>query len=146
VLHKENRLTKDQQFKLVRSRGRSWALPLLVLYALPNELEVARVGISVSRRVGGAVERNRAKRVIREALRTLHPQIQQGWDLLLIARSPVSTASFAEVSSAAAQLLRRARLVGGGTGEGRHAGDVRRVARTPHKAQAACEGAGDLSQ
>lgn len=109
-MHKRHRLTKDAEFKRVRSEGRSWAHPLLVLYAAPNRGEPTRVGISVSRRIGKAVTRNRVKRLLREAVRPRLAEIGPGWDLLLIARQPAGEASFDEVSAAVEQLLRRAGL------------------------------------
>lgn len=109
-MQKRHRLTKDADYKRVRSEGRSWAHPLSVLYAIPNHMESTRVGFSVSRRVGKAVTRNRAKRLLREVIRLHLAEIEPGWDLLLIARRPISEASFQEVNAAVELLLRRAGL------------------------------------
>lgn len=54
---------------------------------LPNDLGHNRYGFAVGKRVGGSVERNRAKRLMREAIRAIHPQLQQGYDVLLITRN-----------------------------------------------------------
>ena len=90
--------------------GRSWAHPLLVLIARPNELELSRVGFTASRRVGGAVARNRAKRLMREAARSLYPRFGSGWDVVLIARARVLRAKEPQVEEALASLLKRAGL------------------------------------
>jgi ribonuclease P protein component len=95
----------------VRREGHSWAHPLLVLCALPNDLEHSRFGFSVSRWVGNAVVRNRAKRLMREATRLRQGDIEEGWDLVFIARNPIREASFKQVDQAVRQLLRRAGLL-----------------------------------
>lgn len=111
-MRKRYRLRTDAQFKRVRGAGRSWAQPLAVLYALPNGEGVNRVGFSVSKRIGKAVARNRAKRLLREAVRLRWDTIKSGYDLLLIARTPIAAATFADVAAAVDHLLQRARLQG----------------------------------
>ena len=105
-----HRLKKGADFQRVRALKQSWAHPLLVLYAAPNDLDVTRVGISVSKRIGNAVARNRVKRRIREAVRPLLPNLPRGRDLVFIARAAVSDADFQQLSHAVEALLRRARL------------------------------------
>jgi ribonuclease P protein component len=104
-------LRSNKQFQRVRREGRSWAHPLLVLCALPNDLEHSRFGFSVSHWVGKAVVRNRAKRLLREATRLRQGDIKEGWDLVLIARNPIREADFKQVDQAVEQLLRRAGLL-----------------------------------
>lgn len=111
-MRKRYRLRTDAQFKRVRSVGRSWAGQLAVLYALPNGEGVNRVGFSVSKRIGKAAARNRAKRLLREAVRLRWDSIKPGYDLLLIARTPIAAATFGEVAGAVDHLLQRARLKG----------------------------------
>jgi len=108
---KKYRLVRREDFARVRSEGRSWAHPLLVLYARPNGLPVTRVGVTVSRRLGKAVVRNRVRRCIREAVRLVYPQIPSGWDLLWIARTGSVAATFAEIQTAVRQLLQQAGLL-----------------------------------
>ena len=95
----------------MRREGRSWAHSLLILCALPNDLEHNRFGFSVSHWVGKAVIRNRAKRLMREATRLRQGEIKEGWDLVFIARHPIREASFKQVDQAVEQLLRRAGLL-----------------------------------
>lgn len=84
------RLTRSAEFERVYRQGRSWANRQLVLYAFPNpEAEQARVGFSVSRRVGGAVQRNRVKRVLREAVAAAADELDAGRDLVVVARPDV---------------------------------------------------------
>ncbi len=107
-MQSQHRLKKDVEFKQVRSTGRSWANRSLVLYALPGEQMPTRVGISVSKRIGNAVKRNRVKRLIREAVRLRMPDLVSGWNLVFIARKPIAEAKFVDVQGAVEQLLRHA--------------------------------------
>lgn len=104
------RLRRDADFQRVRSTGRSWAHPLLVLYAAPGPGPRARVGFAVSRRLGKAVARNRVKRRLREAVRRRYPELAAAYDLMFVARPGAAAAGFGELASAVDQLLQRARL------------------------------------
>jgi len=83
------RLTRRNDIKRVRQEGRSLANAVLVLGFLPNQLKQNRAAVIAGRSVGGAVQRNYAKRQIRTALQTLQPELDQGYDLLIIARKPI---------------------------------------------------------
>lgn len=115
MVARELRLRRGSDIDRVRSRGRSWTSRLLVLAILPNGLEQNRYGFAVGKRVGGAVERNRAKRLMREAIRIRHPGLQPGHDILLIARNSFrDETTLNEVSEQLDGLLQRAgiRLAG----------------------------------
>ena len=105
------RLTRSIDFTRVRNQGKSFAHPLVVLVKLPTAENRPRVGISTSRSVGNAVQRNRAKRLLRESMRPSLPMLLPGWDLVLIARSRLVKAPFEDVKKAVNQLLRRAGLL-----------------------------------
>ena len=78
---------------------------------LPNELEALRIGVVAGKTVGNAVERNRAKRLIRHALQPYLPMIPAGWDILIIARKALAEASFGEIQATLKALLRRSLLL-----------------------------------
>lgn len=82
-----------------------------MLIALSNDLERSRVGVAAGRSVGNAVERNRAKRLLRAALQSLLPTIQPGWDVIVIARRPLASMHCQEAQAALNTLLKRAHLV-----------------------------------
>jgi ribonuclease P protein component len=104
------RLTRSTDFKRVRRIGKSYAHPLVVLYALKSDEMNVRVGVSAGLRVGNAVKRNRAKRLLRAAMSELIPNTAAGSDLLLIARSPLPEADLQQTRAALSSLLERAGL------------------------------------
>ena len=105
------RLTRSIDFKRVRSQGRSFAHPLVVLVKQNSELDQPRIGISTSKSVGNAVQRNRARRLLREVIRPLIPVIVPGWDLVFIARNRIVDCTFQDVQKAVDSVLRRAELL-----------------------------------
>lgn len=107
-MNRRHRLARSDDFQRVRRQGRSWSHPLLVLLAVRNDLAYTRFGFLVSRRIGGAVVRNRVRRRMREAARLAH--IAAGWDIVLIARVPIAQADFWSVAGALDSLLQRAQL------------------------------------
>ncbi|HEX7432129.1 MAG TPA: ribonuclease P protein component [Anaerolineaceae bacterium] len=104
------RLTRSTDIKRVRRLGKSYAHPLIVLVATPNEQPTIRIGVSAGRSVGGAVERNRGKRLLRATLHSLLPDINTGWDLVFLARQGLSEATYEQTCLAVKELLKRARL------------------------------------
>jgi ribonuclease P protein component len=105
------RLSSSNEIKRVRREGKSYAHPLFVLVVMPNQVDRIRVAVIAGRSVGKAVQRNRAKRLLREAIRPLISEMKTGWDLVLIARHRLLDASFPEVQTVMAQLLKRSRLI-----------------------------------
>lgn len=126
------RLRSVTDFERVRREGRSHAHPLVVLLVYqrpsPAEPEAApapsageipgvqvsassRFGFAAGKGVGTAVVRNRAKRLLREAVRTQLPDIEVGWDLVFIARRSMVNATLDQTRAAVKQLLQRAGLL-----------------------------------
>jgi ribonuclease P protein component len=101
------RLTGSADFQRVRRTGKAYAHPLVVLMTCPNGLDRSRFGITAGRRVGGAVVRNRAKRLLREAVRRHVDRIGPGWDIVLVARPGLLSARWPSLAEAVDQLIRQ---------------------------------------
>lgn len=103
-------LRSPLDFRAIQTGSRSRAHPLLLLRYRRNELDRTRYGISTSRRIGSAVVRNRLRRRLRTVLRRLDPEVERGWDVLLIARTDSGSATQAEIAVAVERLLTTAGL------------------------------------
>lgn len=94
---KGHTLKENKDFRRLYYRGRSVASPVLVTYAMSSRYSGCRIGITTSKKIGGAVERNRSRRVIREAYHTLEDRINGDWDFVFVARSRTSAVKMQEV-------------------------------------------------
>lgn len=111
MIERRIRLRRSRDLQRLYDEGKSWTHPLLVLIVLPNDAGFSRVGVTASRNVGGAVERNHAKRLLREAARRLYPEFEsKSWDIMLVARPKLATAREKEVEKALGMLLEQAGL------------------------------------
>ncbi len=109
------RLSNKGEFAAVYNEGRSWANDLVALRVLPNSLGSSRCGFAVGKRLGGAVVRNRVRRRLREIVR--QAPIENGWDMVLIARQNAVTADYGDLQQATEELLSRAQLLNDERGE-----------------------------
>ena len=95
MVERRLRLREEAEVRQVRSRGRAWADGPLVARVLPNPAAGPgadsgappnRYAVVAGKKVGGSVQRNRAKRLVREAIRRLHPRLAPGHDVVVVVR------------------------------------------------------------
>ncbi len=94
MLAKQYRLREKKDFRYVYQRGKCYAYPLFVLYQRVNQKNSCRIGFSISKKVGGAVIRNRLKRMFREAARQQINQFVVGYDYVFIIRKQAIGANY----------------------------------------------------
>ena len=113
---RRKRLTNAAQFDAVFKRGtRVGGRLFLVVYA-PNRVRQHRLGLAVGRRVGGAVARNRAKRLLRESFRRVGRAARGGYDLVVVAYQEIVACRQAEVDRELRERLRRIDVAAGTAG------------------------------
>ncbi len=105
------RLRRREDFDHLKQVGRTRSHRMMVLSAAPNAQAQNRYGFIVSKQLGNAVVRNRARRLLRESVRLLHPQVQPGYDVVFIARRPIVGQPFAVVLRIVSDLFRQAGLL-----------------------------------
>jgi ribonuclease P protein component len=109
------RLKTKAEFDHVFRRGQRLDGRLFTLVVAPNDREEDRLGLAVSRRVGGSVQRNRAKRLLREGFRLLQREGRGALDVIVLAKPELATLGLREVRRELEQRLRRAGRPAAGT-------------------------------
>ena len=79
-------LKRNNDFRRLYARGKSFASPVLVTYVMRNRCGFVRIGITTSKKIGKAVLRNRSRRIIREAFRNIMEDVSGSYDLVFVAR------------------------------------------------------------
>jgi len=113
MLPRDRRLRRTEEFRAVQRHGRADHNRLLAIRVWRRDGRPSRWGFTVSRRVGGAVARNRLRRRMRALARRDNAALCAGADIVISGRNGAAEASFAELSAAWEQLLRRAGLLNG---------------------------------
>ena len=103
-------LDKNWQFNRVYGRGKSYVHPHCVLYVAKNRLGYTRIGLTATKKVGHAVQRNRARRVMKAAIDEHLDQNIGGYDLVFVARGMTPKLKSWQLSSVVAKLFAQAGL------------------------------------
>jgi len=80
-------LKENKEFRGAYYRGKALVHPFLIVYVRKNSYKTVRIGITTGKKVGKAVQRNRCRRIIREAFRQVAPQVKCGYDYVFVART-----------------------------------------------------------
>lgn len=111
-MKKKYRIKKNTEFQRVFQKGNSSANRQFVIYKLKNEdFPYFRIGISVSKKLGKAVTRNKIKRYIREAVREMKEEIDPAYDLIIVARRQVVDMNYHEAKKSLRHALKVARVL-----------------------------------
>lgn len=107
MLQKQYRLRKNGDFRKVYRQGKSVATKYLVLYPKKTKNNELRIGFSLSKKIGKAHVRNYYKRCLREILRKYLNRLNIGYDLVFLARVPISDIGFQELEKNVVYLLKK---------------------------------------
>ncbi|MEK7274475.1 MAG: ribonuclease P protein component [Candidatus Desantisbacteria bacterium] len=122
-LPKSQRLLRLSEFNAVYSKGTAYHHKFFVLFVLktaplaeaaplaPVDSTVRRVGIVAGKKVGGAVKRNRAKRLLREAYRLNKNKLVQGLDIVLVAKKMITNLTFHEVEKNLLYIFKKSNIL-----------------------------------
>ena len=99
-------ICRNNDFRRIYARGKSYVSPLVVVYALKNRTKNVRVGITTSKKVGNAVVRNRTKRRLRECFRPYLGDVKNGL-YVFVARPSAAEATFQSLEKSMRYLIRK---------------------------------------
>ncbi len=103
-------IRRNSEFSRCYARGKSYVHPHVVLYVLKNRSGRTRVGLTATKKIGGAVQRNRARRVMRAAIAEHLDYNIGGYDLVFVARAQTTRIKSTQLSKTVAKLLAQAGL------------------------------------
>ena len=103
-------LKENRDFQRLYKRGKSFVSPLIVTYIFKNKSNNIRYGITTGKKIGNAVRRSRARRVIRAAFREIYPDLESGFDIVFVARGKTAFVKSTQIKTAMAYHFRQAQL------------------------------------
>lgn len=109
-MKKINRIRKDQQFKEIISKKQSLVTPCYIIYYQPKQYNYCRIGISVSKKLGHAVVRNKIKRQIRNMIEQTMNYYDYPYDIIIIVRKVYLLHDFAYNKNALSNTLNKAKI------------------------------------
>ena len=107
MVKKSLRIKKNEEFQKVFKNGKSVANRQFVVYSLEKkDQQDFRIGLSIGKKIGNAVTRNRVKRYVRQAFLELNEEVKSGYDYVIIARVPAATLDFHETKKSLEHVLK----------------------------------------
>ena len=106
-----DKLKKKWEFSRAYEKGKRYWNNTFTIYVVPNHTDKTRLGVTVSKKVGKSVKRNRVKRLIRESFRLSKDRILPGYDITVVAKPTAYGLKCQQSQSALLQLLHRARML-----------------------------------
>ena len=101
-------LKENKDFRRLYHRGKSYVSPVLVTYVMKNRKAGLRIGFTTSKKIGIAVQRNRSRRIMREAFRLIAPELKTGDDFVFVARGKTPFVKCEAVKRAMTKQLKEA--------------------------------------
>lgn len=107
------KIHKNYDFRIVYNRGKVFHNSLFVIYVWRNKknFEINRIGISVSKKVGKSVVRNRVRRLVYEVYRLNLHRLRNGYDIVFIARNSAKNRNYIEIEKSVVSLLRKSFVI-----------------------------------
>ena len=104
-------LKRNEDFQYVFKRGKTKGSGILVAFVVPNDMGLNRLGVTVSKKMGKAVMRNRLRRRIKEAFRAFEESLTAGHDIVILPKPELAKASFAELQKTLKYLMKKQGLL-----------------------------------
>ena len=110
-LDKTRRIINNNEYRLVYKHGKYEVGRLCVLYRMPVATQKTSIGFVTGKKVGCAVERNRARRLMKEVYRLNQHQIREGYHIVIVGRGPLKDATYERAEKEILYLLRKSKLL-----------------------------------
>lgn len=110
-LNKARRIRKNTEYRLVYKYGKYAVGRMCVIYRMPVAKEPTKIGFVTGKKVGGAVARNRARRLMKEVYRLHQHEIREGYRIVIVARAAIQEASYQQVEKEMMYLFRKSKLL-----------------------------------
>ena len=112
-MEKLTTIKKNYQFQIVYKKGKYAATKNIVIYVLRNGTENNRIGITVGKKYGNSVRRNRVKRIVRELIRKYQMELQKGFDIVIVARKTETEPNYYEFDKEMKYLFGKLKMLTG---------------------------------
>lgn len=110
-LDKERRIRKNNEYRLVYKHGTYEVGRLCVVYRMPVAKQSTRIGFVTGKKVGGAVQRNRARRLMKEVYRLNQHKLKEGYAIVVVGRAKLSEAAYKDAEKEMLYLFRKSKLL-----------------------------------